>query len=61
MDNLEDNPVHPFTLHELERLIVYRAAVRAAFYTDWPPSRARGRVVLPRATACLDAHPAQRR
>jgi hypothetical protein len=61
MDNLKDNPVYPFRLHELERLIAYRAAVRAGFYTDWPPTQARRPAVRLRATVCLDAHSAERR
>jgi hypothetical protein len=56
-----DAPHYAFTPLELQRLIAYRAAVRAGFYTEWPPSQACGPVVLPRATACLDPQSAERR
>jgi hypothetical protein len=29
---------YPFTLDEVRRLTTYRAAVKASFYTDWPPA-----------------------
>ena len=31
-----DPPNSLFTANELSRLIVYRAAVQAGFYSDWP-------------------------
>jgi hypothetical protein len=30
---------YPFTPAELRRLAVYRTAVRAGFYSEWPPSK----------------------
>jgi hypothetical protein len=29
---------YPFTLDEVRRLAVYKAAVEVGFYTDWPPT-----------------------